>query len=59
VVTGCKTEEHIFWDCKLYKEQRATMMDILKKGKKGIPKVSYRALNTTGKKDLCKAPVTS
>jgi hypothetical protein len=23
------TEEHIFWDCKLYEDQRATMMDIL------------------------------
>jgi hypothetical protein len=26
---GLQTEEHIFWDCKLYEEQRATMMDIL------------------------------
>jgi hypothetical protein len=25
---GLQTEEHIFWDCKLYEEQRATMMDI-------------------------------
>jgi hypothetical protein len=24
-------EENIFWDCKLYKDQRATMMDILSK----------------------------
>jgi hypothetical protein len=26
---GLQTEEHIFWDCELYEEQRATMMDIL------------------------------
>jgi hypothetical protein len=25
---GLQTEEHIFWDCKLYEEQRATVMDI-------------------------------
>jgi hypothetical protein len=24
-----QTEEHIFWDCKLYEDQRVTMMDIL------------------------------
>jgi hypothetical protein len=33
---GLQTEEHIFWDCKLYEDQRATVM--------GIPKVSYRTL---------------
>jgi hypothetical protein len=26
---GLQTEEHIFWDCKLYEDQRATVMDIL------------------------------
>jgi hypothetical protein len=26
---GLQTEEHIFWDCKWYDDQRATMMDIL------------------------------
>jgi hypothetical protein len=26
---GLQTGEHIFWDCKLYEDQRATMMDIL------------------------------
>jgi hypothetical protein len=26
---GLQTEEHIFWDCKLYEDQRATMMNIL------------------------------
>jgi hypothetical protein len=26
---GLQTEEHIFWDCKMYDDQRATMMEIL------------------------------
>jgi hypothetical protein len=26
---GLQTEEHIFWDCKRYEEQRATMRDVL------------------------------
>jgi hypothetical protein len=26
---GLQTEEHISWDCKLYEDQGATMMDIL------------------------------
>jgi hypothetical protein len=26
---GLQTEEHIFWECKRYKEQQATMRDIL------------------------------
>jgi hypothetical protein len=26
---GLQTEEHIFWNCNLYEDQRATMMDIL------------------------------
>jgi hypothetical protein len=25
---GLQTEEHIFWDCKLYEDQRATVTDI-------------------------------
>jgi hypothetical protein len=54
---GCgdrlQMEEHIFWDCKLYEDQRATMMDILSENsKKRIPKVSYRALKARGKKNL-------
>jgi hypothetical protein len=33
------TEEHIVWNCKLYEDQRATMMDILSENsKKGYPK---------------------
>jgi hypothetical protein len=27
-------EEHIFWDCKLYEDQRATMMAILSENRK-------------------------
>jgi hypothetical protein len=44
---GLQMEEHIFWDCKLYKDQRAAMMDILSENNK---KVSYRALKARGKK---------
>jgi hypothetical protein len=33
------TEKHIFWDCKLYEDQRATLMDILSENsKKEYPK---------------------
>jgi hypothetical protein len=31
---GLQTEEHIFWDCKLYEDQRATMMYILSENSK-------------------------
>jgi hypothetical protein len=31
---GLQTEEHISWDCKLYQDQRATMMDILSENSK-------------------------
>jgi hypothetical protein len=48
---GFQTEEYIFRDYKLYEDQRATMMAILSENrKKGIPKVSYRALKATRKK---------
>jgi hypothetical protein len=48
---GLQTEEHIFWDCKLYEEQWATMMDIHDwEQEKGIPKFSFRALKARGKK---------
>jgi hypothetical protein len=45
---GQQTEKHIFWDCKLYEDQRATMMDILSENNR-IPKVTYRILKTGGK----------
>jgi hypothetical protein len=36
---GLQTEEHIFWECKLYENQRATMMDITSENsKKEYPK---------------------
>ncbi|PNF17411.1 hypothetical protein B7P43_G02974 [Cryptotermes secundus] len=36
---GLQTEEHIFWDCKQYKDQRATLADILSENsKKYYPK---------------------
>jgi hypothetical protein len=36
---GLQTEERIFWDCKLYEGQRATVMDILSENsKKEYPK---------------------
>jgi hypothetical protein len=50
-----QTEEHIFWDCKLYEDQRATKMDILSENsKKKMPKVSYRALEARGQKICAK-----
>jgi hypothetical protein len=36
---GLQMEEHIFWDCKLYDDQRLTMIDILSENsKKEYPK---------------------
>jgi hypothetical protein len=34
VVMGCKRRNIIFWDCKLYEDQRATMMDFLSENSK-------------------------
>jgi hypothetical protein len=31
---GLQTEEHIFWDCKLYEDQTAAVMDILSENSK-------------------------
>jgi hypothetical protein len=31
---GLQTEEHIFWDCKRYKKQQATVRDILSENNK-------------------------
>jgi hypothetical protein len=52
-----RTEEHVFWDCKLYEDRRKKVMAINRLGKaKGITEVSYRALKALRrKKDLCKA----
>jgi hypothetical protein len=48
---GLQTEEHIFWDCKLYEDQRATMMDILPdNSKKEYPKSVTEFLRLEEKK---------
>jgi protein associated with RNAse G/E len=51
---------NIFWDCKFYEDQRATMMDILSENrkKKEYPN-SVTELVRLEKKDLFKASVTS
>jgi hypothetical protein len=42
---GLQTEEHDFWDCKLYEEQRGTMINILsEKSKKEYPKLDTKLL---------------
>jgi hypothetical protein len=52
-------EGHIFWDCKWYVDQRATMVDILSENsKKEYPKSVTDTLRLQ-EKDLCKASVTS
>jgi hypothetical protein len=48
---GLQTEEHIFWDCKRYQEQRATMRDILSDiSKKDYPKSVTELLKTEERK---------
>jgi hypothetical protein len=45
------TGKHIFWDCKLYEDQRATIMDILsEESKKEYSKSVTRLLRLRGKK---------
>jgi hypothetical protein len=36
---GFQTEEHIFWDFKLYGDQQTTMVDILSENRKKINKI--------------------
>jgi hypothetical protein len=54
---GLQTEEHIFWDCKLYEDQGATMMDILSENsKKEYPKSVTELLGLEEKRflqDVC------
>jgi hypothetical protein len=46
---GLQTEERIFWDCKLYEEQRATMREILSENsKKEYPKSVTELLRLEG-----------
>jgi hypothetical protein len=48
---GLQTEEHIFWNCKLYEDQRATMMDILSENsKKEYPKSVTKLLRLEEKR---------
>jgi hypothetical protein len=47
---GLQTEEHILWDCKLYEDQRATMIDTLSENsKKEYPKSVTELLRLEGK----------
>jgi hypothetical protein len=55
---GLQTEEHIFWNCKLYEDQRTTMLDILCKNSKKVYPKSVIELLRLEEKNLCKAPVT-
>jgi hypothetical protein len=52
-------EEHIFWDCKLYEEQRATMMDIQSENRKKEYPESVTELLKLEEKRFVKAPVAS
>jgi hypothetical protein len=48
---GLQMEEHVFWDCKLYEDQRATVMDILSENsKKELPKSVTEHLELEGKR---------
>jgi hypothetical protein len=58
-VDGLQAEEHVFWDCKLYEDQRATMMDILSENSKKEYPISVTELLRLEEKDLCKVSVTS
>jgi hypothetical protein len=52
-----QTEEHVFWDCKRYEEQQATLRGILSENnKKEYPK-SVAELLRLEEKDFCKASV--
>jgi hypothetical protein len=59
VVKGFKTEEHIFWDCKLYEDQRATMTDILSENSKTEYPNSVKGLLRVQGKIFVQASVTS
>jgi hypothetical protein len=54
---GLLTKEHIFWDCKLYEDQTATMMDILSKNREKKTKSVTELLRLEGN-NLCNASVT-
>jgi hypothetical protein len=56
---GLQTEEHIFWDCKLYEDQRAAMMDILSGNRKKEYSKSVTELLRLEEKRICARRVTS
>jgi hypothetical protein len=48
---GMQKEEHIFWDCKWYEDQQATVMDILSENSKTeYPKSVTGLLRLEGKR---------
>jgi hypothetical protein len=48
---GLQTKDYIFWDCKLYEEQRATMTAILSENRKNkYPKAVTELLRLEEKK---------
>jgi hypothetical protein len=52
---GLQSEEHIFWDCKRYREQKGNNnRHSVWEEQKIIPKVSYRALKARRRKIFCK-----
>jgi hypothetical protein len=50
---GFQTEDHIFWDCKLYEDQRATVMDILSENRKQEYRKSVTELLRLEEKKIC------
>jgi hypothetical protein len=50
---GLQTEDHIFWDCKPYEEQRATMMAILSENRKMKYPKSVTELLRLEEKKIC------
>jgi hypothetical protein len=50
---GLQTEDHIFWDCKLYEEQRARMVAMLSENrKKEYPKSVTELLRLEEKRSV-------
>jgi hypothetical protein len=50
---GLQTEDHIFWDCKLYEDQRAIIMDILSENSKKQYPNSVTELLRIEEKNIC------
>jgi hypothetical protein len=56
---GLKTAEHIFWDCKLYEDQKLTTMDILSENSKKEHPKSVTGLLRLEEKEIWTWLVTS